>query len=62
MCEQIFKKNVFEYHSAFSNTTLNICERCAVREYYGTKGRAGKKWNKERKLGLYFGEENNNRN
>lgn len=54
MCSQCFKNNIFEYHSALSDTTLDICEKCANREYYGTKGNS-KKLQQEKKRGLRFG-------
>jgi hypothetical protein len=58
MCSNNFKNNIFEYHSTLSNTTLNICEKCANREYYGT-GSNSKKWKKDKRLGLSYGKANN---
>ncbi|MBC8299865.1 MAG: hypothetical protein H8E55_29320 [Pelagibacterales bacterium] len=53
MCSQTFKTKKYEYSSEYA--TFDICEKCAIREYYGQKGKQGNVWKRERKEGLYFG-------
>ena len=56
MCKAIFNDiKYYEYHSSFSNTTLSVCYKCAIREYYGSKHTSGKKWKKDKKEGRLFG-------
>jgi hypothetical protein len=60
MCQKPFnEKYVYEYHSTLSDTKINICHKCAIREYYGTKYTHGKKWKKEKKEGKLFGKDDN---
>ena len=55
MCKSSFNGNVnYEYHSSFSNTILQICKKCAIREYYGTNHSKSKKWKKYKKDGKLF--------
>jgi hypothetical protein len=56
MCKVDFKDDkYYEYHSYFSNTTLQICYKCAIREYYGSKYAKGKKWKKDKEKNWLFG-------
>tara|TARA_R100000152_G_C6779217_1_gene210629 strand:+ start:1585 stop:1782 length:198 start_codon:yes stop_codon:yes gene_type:complete len=62
MCKLSFNGfEKYEYHSSISNTTLYVCKKCAVREYYGTKSQASKKWKSDKSNNKLFGEPINNK-
>tara|TARA_R110000823_G_C15836321_1_gene490720 strand:+ start:68 stop:280 length:213 start_codon:yes stop_codon:yes gene_type:complete len=51
MCKATFNGKIkYKYHSDLSNTTLYICKKCAIREYYGTNYSKNKKYKKDKKL------------
>ena len=63
MCGKTFSGNVnYELTSKYSNTTLYICKKCAIREYYGTKAKIGKKWKTDQANNKLFGKPIDNRN
>ena len=60
MCKKLSSaKFIYRYHSQLSDTKLNICYKCAIREYYGTKYTLSKKWKKDKEDGKLFGRDNN---
>ena len=54
-CGAVVRGNVYQYTSPMSKESLKICNKCAIREYYGTKGKASKKWRMEKEIGKIFG-------
>ena len=51
MCKATFNGKIkYKYHSDLSNTTLYICKKCAIREYYGTNYSKNKNYKKDKKL------------
>ena len=57
MCQNDISKSKehYKYHSMFSSISFVVCYKCAIREYYGTKTKAGNKWKREQKAGKLFG-------
>ena len=46
MCGGKLDSFVYDYKSAFRKDSFTICRKCAIREYYGTKGTSSKKYKK----------------
>lgn len=44
MCGGKLDSFVYDYKSAFRKDSFTICRKCAIREYYGTKGTSSKKY------------------
>ena len=60
MCgRDILYKKQYYYTSPLSNTKLTICKPCAIREYYGTRGKATRNYKRHSKRKRMFGIEGN---
>jgi hypothetical protein len=56
MCGKRGHLEFFQYESKMSpNDKFIVCKKCAIREYYGTKGTQGKFYRKEEKEEKMFG-------
>ena len=44
MCGTSGYKDFYQYESGISDARLVVCKKCAIREYYGTKGAQTKKY------------------
>jgi len=57
MCGVSGYKDFYQYESGISDARLIVCKKCAIREYYGTKGTQTKKYKKEKTTNKIFGKE-----